>query len=57
LFRRPEPPTGLVVLNNAMTIGAMRALRETGLRVPDDVALVCYDDFEWADLFEPRLTA
>jgi LacI family transcriptional regulator len=57
LFRQPEPPTGLVVLNNAMTIGTMRALRELGLRVPDDVALVCYDDFEWADLFEPRLTA
>lgn len=57
LFRRPNPPTALVVLNNAMTIGAMRALRELGLRVPDDVALACYDDFEWADLFEPRLTA
>ena len=25
--------------------------------MPDDVASVCYDDFEWADLFEPRLTA
>lgn len=50
-------PTGLVVLNNSMTVGAMRALTELGLRVPDDIALVCYDDFEWADLFEPRLTA
>ena len=57
LFRRSDPPTGLVVLNNAMTIGTMQALRELELRVPDDVALVCYDDFEWADLFEPRLTA
>jgi LacI family transcriptional regulator len=57
LFRQPEPPTGLVVLNNAMTIGTMRALRDLGLRVPGDVALVCYDDFEWADLFEPRLSA
>lgn len=57
LFARQQQPTALVVLNNAMTIGTMRALRELNLRVPDDVALVCYDDFEWADLFEPRLTA
>lgn len=50
-------PTALVVLNNAMTIGCMHALRDLGLKVPNEVALVCYDDFEWADVFEPRLTA
>ena len=58
MFRSRAPrPTALVVLNNAMTVGAMRALRELELRVPDDVALVAYDDFEWSDLFSPRLTA
>jgi LacI family transcriptional regulator len=39
-----------------MTIGAMRALREASLSVPGDMALVAFDDFEWADLFHPRLT-
>ena len=39
-----------------MTIGAMEALRETGRKVPRDVALVGFDDFEWANSFEPRLT-
>jgi LacI family transcriptional regulator len=57
LLRRSDPPTALVVLNNAMTIGAMKALRQLGRSIPRDMALVCYDDFEWADLFEPRLTA
>jgi len=39
-----------------MTIGVMQALREASLSVPDDIALVAFDDFEWADLFHPRLT-
>ena len=41
----------------AGTIGALRALRDRGLAVPDDIALCCFDDFAWADLFSPRLTA
>ncbi|MER6468205.1 LacI family DNA-binding transcriptional regulator [Streptomyces collinus] len=57
LLARPEPPTALVTANNAMTIGALRALRRQGLAVPDDIALCCFDDFAWADLFSPRLTA
>ncbi|MEU6401911.1 LacI family DNA-binding transcriptional regulator [Streptomyces sp. NPDC046985] len=51
------PPTALVTANNAMTIGALRALRDRGLSVPGDMALCCFDDFDWADLFSPRLTA
>lgn len=57
LLALPDPPTALVTANNAMTIGALRALRRHGLSVPDDIALCCFDDFAWADLFSPRLTA
>jgi LacI family transcriptional regulator len=56
LLALPDPPTALVVSNNLMTIGALRALREAGRRVPEDVALTSFDDFEWADLVTPRLT-
>jgi LacI family transcriptional regulator len=56
LLAHTDPPTALVVTNNLMTIGAFRALRELGRRVPQDVALVSFDDFDWADLFAPRLT-
>ncbi len=52
-----ERPTALVSLNNAMTIGTLKAVRRLGLSIPADVAFVCYDDFEWSDLFEPQLTA
>jgi LacI family transcriptional regulator len=56
LLALDDPPTALVSGNNFMTIGILRALRQRGLRVPDDLALVAFDDFEWADLFAPRLT-
>lgn len=56
LMASDDPPTAIVAGNNLMTLGAMRALRERGLSVPEDVALVSFDDFEWADLFHPRLT-
>ena len=52
-----EPATALVVANNQMTLGTMRAIRQCRLKVARDIALVCYDDFEWADLFDPRITA
>ncbi|WP_225831479.1 LacI family DNA-binding transcriptional regulator [Streptomyces sp. NK08204] len=57
LLALPNVPTALVTANNAMTIGALRALRRQHLSVPDDIALCCFDDFPWADLFSPRLTA
>lgn len=56
LLDLPAPPTALVSGNNFMTIGVLRALAERGLRVPEDVALVGFDDFDWADLLAPRLT-
>ena len=56
LFDLASPPTAIAAGNNLAMIGAMHALRERGLHVPDDVALVGFDDFEWADYFEPRLT-
>lgn len=56
-FAGPDRPSALLSLNNAMTIGAMRALSDLGLRIGPDVAFACYDDFEWADFLTPRLTA
>src|SRR3954447_23612703 len=56
LLDLPDPPTAVVSGNNFMTIGLLRAIAERGLRVPEDIALVPFDAFEWADLFHPRLT-
>jgi LacI family transcriptional regulator len=56
LLAMANRPTAIVSGSNLMTMGVMRALSEAGLRVPDDMAVVSFDDFEWADLFAPRLT-
>lgn len=56
LLAAPDRPTALVTGNNAMTIGVVQALHESGMRVPGDVALAAFDDFPWADAFSPRLT-
>jgi LacI family transcriptional regulator len=34
----------------------MKAVHDSALRIPDDLALIGFDDFEWADCFEPRLS-
>jgi LacI family transcriptional regulator len=53
----PDPPTAIVPANNAMTVGVLRGLRDRGIRVPADVAVAAFDDFAWADLMNPGLTA
>lgn len=51
-----SPPTAIVTANNLMTLGALRALRDAKLRVPDDVSLAAFDDVDWAEVFSPPLT-
>ncbi len=51
-----EPPTAIFAFNDNMAIGALRAARERGLRVPDDLSVVGFDDAEVADVVTPALT-
>ena len=50
-------PDAVFATNNFMTLGLMRALNEAGLACPDDIAIVGFDDFQWAEAFRPRITA
>ena len=56
LFDLDDRPTAVFAGNNLMTIGVMKQLRKLGIRCPQDVSVVGFDDFEWATCFEPTLT-
>ena len=56
LLTAGAPPSALFTANNFMTLGAVRAIRELGLRIPDDVSLVGFDDLDWTTIVDPPLT-
>ena len=56
LLNGAERPTAIFCANDMMGIGALRACREKGLKVPDDVSIVGYDDHEVAHHIETPLT-
>ncbi len=56
LLERDPRPTAIFAANNLIAVGALQALREIGLRVPEDIALVCFDDIPYASAIEPFLT-
>jgi LacI family transcriptional regulator/LacI family repressor for deo operon, udp, cdd, tsx, nupC, and nupG len=56
LLQLRRRPTALFVCNSLMTVGALSAIHQCGLKVPSDVALVGFDDLPWAEALNPPLT-
>lgn len=56
ILSQPGGPTALFVQNHPMALGALLAVRELGLRVPQDLSVIAFDDPAWAQLLEPALT-
>lgn len=56
LLARSPRPTAVFAANDLMAIGALKAVREAGLRVPKDIAIVGFDDIPAAALVSPALT-
>lgn len=57
LLALPEPPTAVFAGSNLMTLGALQAIHEAGLRIPADIAIIGFDDMPWAVSLQPPLTA
>jgi|SRR6266545_801343 len=56
LGRAPRP-TGIVALTNTATLATLKALSRRGIRVPEDISLVGFDDDDWMEVVRPAITA
>jgi DNA-binding LacI/PurR family transcriptional regulator len=56
LLKLPQPPRAVFAANDQMAIGALDVVHNQGLRVPDDVAIVGFDDIPAASYVRPSLT-
>jgi len=56
MLDRSDPPTAFFTANNQLALGAFEEIRERGLSIPEDLALVGFDDAPWAKLLDPPLT-
>ncbi len=56
LLRNGVRPTAIVVANNLMALGTLRALHAAEIRVPDEIGIGAVDDPTWAALMDPPLT-
>ena len=56
LLALAEPPTAVFAASDMMAVGAIKAIEEAGLRCPDDIAVVGFDDIQLAELVSPALT-
>lgn len=56
LLQLADPPTALFTGNNLLTLGALRAIHECGLSIPDEIAVVAFDEMDWMFVMQPPLT-
>ncbi|MBI0297212.1 LacI family DNA-binding transcriptional regulator [Streptomyces sp. PRKS01-29] len=56
LLSLPEPPTAVFATDSMIALGVLSAVNARGLRVPEDISVVAFDDAEWTRVVRPRLS-
>jgi LacI family transcriptional regulator len=56
ILNMQQRPTAIFTVNNMVAVGVMQAMREANVKVPDDIALVCFDDVQHLAVISPFLT-
>jgi len=56
LLPHPDPPDAILSCNHPMVFGVLRAAHELGMRVPEDLAIVGFDELPWSAYLQPPLT-
>ncbi len=56
LLNKKERPTAIFTLSNTITLGAYKAIKESGLKIPSDISIICFDNHLYLDYIEPTVT-
>jgi DNA-binding LacI/PurR family transcriptional regulator len=56
LLSRPDLPTAVFAASDVLAMGALAAIKEAGLNVPEDISVAGYDDIDFASYLDPPLT-
>ena len=56
LLKQSNRPEAIFTTNIDMSMGALIAIKEMGLTIPDDIGIVCFDDSDWASILDPPIT-
>ena len=56
LLEQSNKPKAIFTTNIDMSMGALLAIKEKGLTIPNDIGIVCFDDSDWALILEPSIT-
>ena len=57
LLNEEERPTAIFTSNNLVTLGAVSAMRDCNIEVPNEMSFLAFDDFEWLKLLRPAISA
>jgi LacI family transcriptional regulator len=55
LLNLPKPPTAIFSFNGTCTLSSYRAIREKGLKIPDDISLLGVDNYSWTTMVDPPI--
>lgn len=56
MLERKDRPTAIFALSNTISLGVLKAVREAGLDIPEDISLLAFDDYAYMDYLNPPLT-
>jgi len=56
LLKQQNKPEAIFTTNIDMSMGALLAIKEMGLIIPEDIGIVCFDDSDWASILQPSIT-
>lgn len=52
-----QQPDGVFAVNDHVALGAMKAIKEAGLRIPEDIKVIGFSEAQWSDMIEPPLSS